>query len=247
MRFKDKVAIVAGGSEGIGEGIALALGAEGAQVVVWDINEQGAQETAKKIQAGNGKAKAVKMDALDYDQVKAGVDQVVKEFGKLDIMISTVGGGKKMAFKDNTPDFFNQQVAFQLNSVFNCAHAALAPMMEKNYGKMLFFTSGTGGISGLAGYQVGKAGVESLVKTLVAELGESKSKVTVNLISPGVTDTRLTRDYFLSMPNGERIYQSVATLRPHGMNKPADVAKLALYLVSDEAERLTGQILTSSL
>lgn len=247
MRFKDKVAIVAGGSQGIGEGIAAALAAEGAEVIVWDINEQGVQEAVKKIKADNGKAKAVIMDVLNYDQVKAGVEQVVNEFGKLDIICSTVGGGKNKPFKDYTPDFFKQQVGFNLDSVFNCAHAALAPMMEKNYGKMLFFTSSTGGQADLCGYQAGKAGMESLVKTLVTELGKSKAKININLIHPGICDTPLTRDFFYAMPNGEQIYQSMASRTPHGMNTPADIAKLALFLVSDEAKRLTGVTLSSTL
>lgn len=242
MRFKDKVAIVAGGGQGIGAAIATALAAEGAQVSVWDINEEGAKETVKEIEATNGGATATKMDALNYDQVKAGVNQVVKESGKLDIMVCTVGGGLFRPFKDFDADFWKQQVSYNLDSVFNCAHAALAPMLEKNYGKMLFFTSATGGIPNLAGYEVGKAAVESLIKTMVAELAQTK--LNINAIMPGMTDTPHTRSLFTG-PEGEKRWQQTDASRPLGINKPENVAKLALYILSDEAERLTGQVIAS--
>lgn len=248
MRFKEKVAIVAGAGQGIGEGIAVALAAEGAQVMVWDINKDTAQEIVKKIQTAKGNATAVKMDALNYDQVKAGVDQVIKEFGRLDIMVCTVGGGKMKEFKDpDSADFIKKQVEFNLYPVVNCAHAAYAPMLEKNSGGMLFFSSATGGIPAMAGYQMGKAAIESMVKTMVAELENKKSRVSINVISPGVTETPLTVNHFLSMPGGEKIWEIQKGRRPHGVQTSADVAKLALFLLSDDAQRVTGQVLTSSL
>lgn len=243
MRFKDKVAIVAGGGgKGIGAAIAVALAAEGAQVSVWDISEESAKETVTKIQANKGKAKAVKMDILDYAQVKTGVDQVVKDFGKLDIMVCAVGGGKFTPFKDYTPEFWKKQVYFNLDSAFNCAHAALAPMMQRSYGKMLFFTSATGGIPGLTGYEVAKAGIESLIKTMVAELPQSK--LNINAIMPGFTDTPHTRSLFVG-PEGEKKWQQRDTSMPLGINKPDNVAVIALFLLSDDAYRLTGQIVAS--
>lgn len=243
MRFTEKVAIVAGGGQGIGAAIAIALAAEGAQVSVWDINEDGAKETVTKIEANQGKATAVKMNVLDYAQVKAGVDQVVREFGKLDIMISTVGGGKFMPFQHCTAEFFQQQVSFNLYSVFNCAHAVLGPMLEKDYGKMLFFISATGGTPNLVGYQAGKAGIVSVIQTMVAEL--AKTKLNINAINPNMTDTPLTRDAFNAIPNGDKVLEQMAASKPLGINTPENVAKLALFLVSDDATRLTGQIITS--
>jgi NAD(P)-dependent dehydrogenase (short-subunit alcohol dehydrogenase family) len=243
MRFDEKTAIVAGGGQGIGAAIAVALAAEGALVSVWDINEEGARQTALKIQANGGKAKAVKMDVLDYAQVKSGVDQVVKESGKLDIMISTVGGGKFMPVQHIPPALFEQQVRFNLFSMFNCAHAALGPMLEKDSGKMLFFISATGGTPNLVGYEAGKAGIVSVIQTMVAEL--TKTKININAINPNMTDTPLTRDAFKAIPNGEKMLEQAAAAKPLGINTPDNVAKLALFLVSDDAERLTGQFITS--
>lgn len=244
MRFEGKVAIVAGGSQGIGEGIALALGAEGANVSVWDINEEGAKETVKKIEAGNGKANAVKMDALDYAQVSAGVKQVVKDFGKLDIMICTVGGGKMNLFESCTSEFFRQQLDFQIVPVFNCAHAALGPMKQKNYGHMLFFVSSTGGQPALCGYQAGKAAVQSLIQSVAAELELFMLKVNINGLLPGVVDTPLTRGAFKAVPGGEKMMQDIIAKNPRGFSLPEYVAQVALFLVSDDAWRVNGQVIT---
>lgn len=243
MRFKDKVAIVAGGSQGIGEAICLGLGAEGADVVVWDINEEGAKKTVEKIKAGSGKSSAVKMDAMDYGQVAAGVKQVVKDKGKLDIMICTVGGGKMMPFEHGTADFFKQQLDFQIVPVFNCAHTALSQMKMQNKGNMLFFISSTGGQPMLSGYQAGKAAVLSLIQSVAAELELFRIKVNINGIMPGMVDTPLTRGAFKAMPGGDqRLADSIAA-KARGISTPEDVAKTALFLVSDDAYRISGHVI----
>lgn len=243
MRFKDKVAIVAGGSQGIGEPIAEALAAEGANVTIWDINEEGAQEVAKRIESKGGKAQAVKMDAMDYSAVFAGVKQVVKDFGKLDIMISTVGGGKMMPFEHCSFDFFKQQLDFQINPSFNCAHAALKPMKEQNYGYMLFFTSSTGGAPVLPGYQAGKAALKSIIQSIAAENEMFKIKVNINGILPGMVDTPLTRGVFAKMTGGKKRLEGMIAAKTRGISQPSDVSKVALFLVSDDAYRISGQVI----
>lgn len=242
MRFKDKVAIVAGGSQGIGEAIAVDLGAEGANVQVWDINEEGAQAVVKKIEAGNGKADATKINAMDYAEVAAGINQVVKDYGKLDIMICTVGGGKMVPFEYCTFDLFKQQLDFQIDPVFNCAHAALTPMKAQNYGYMLFFVSSTGGQPVLPGYQAGKAAVQSIIQSVAAELELFRIKVNINGILPGMVDTPLTRGAFAAMPGGEQRLKDSIAAKARGISLPEYVASVALFLVSDDAHRVSGQV-----
>lgn len=245
MRFTDKVAIVAGASPGsIGEAIAVDLAAEGANVQVWDINEDGANETVKKIEASKGKANALKVDALDYAQVNVGVKQVVKDFGKLDIMICTVGGGKMMPFEHCSADFFKQQMDFQIVPVFNCAHTALAAMKEKNYGYMLFMVSSTGGAPVLPGYQAGKAAVQSLIQSVAAEMEMFRINININGVLPAMVDTPLTRGTFASMPNGEKRLADMIAQKARGISKPDYVSKVSLFLVSDDAYRVSGQVLT---
>jgi NAD(P)-dependent dehydrogenase (short-subunit alcohol dehydrogenase family) len=244
MRFKDKIAIVSGGGQGIGEGIAVALGAEGANVVVFDINEEGAKNTAKQIIDAGGKAQAMKVNAINYDETKAAMDQVIQQLGHVDIMITTVGGGKFGPFVDYTPEFWKQQLDLNLTSTFNNCHAIIKHMMDRNYGKILTFISETGGMPGLAAYEASKAAVQSLTLTLSAEV--AANKVNVNMLMPGMTDTPLTRGAFEEMGEaGDQMMEQIVAMNPWGWNTPDKVAKLALFLVSDDAERLTGQELQS--
>jgi len=243
MRFKDKTAIVAGGSGGIGQAIALDLGAEGANVIVWDINEEGAQETVKKIENGNGKASAMKVNVLDYTDVAAGIDQVVKDNGKLDIMICTVGGGKMAPFEHCTAEFFKQQLDFQIDPIFNCAHAALTPMKAQNHGYMLFFISATGGAPMLCGYQAGKAAVQSLIQSVAAEMEMFRINININGIMPGMVDTALTRGAFKALPDGEKMLSGMIAAKARGISMPEYVSKVALFLVSEDAYRVSGHII----
>lgn len=244
MRFKDQVAVIAGASQGIGQAIAVGLGKEGAQVVVCDINEAGARETEKQIQDKGGKALAVKIDALQYDAVKAVVDRTIELFGKVDIMTCTVGGTAYRPFKDYTPELFRKLVDINLFTVFNFMLAVIGHMIERNEGKILAITSATGGLVNRAGYQVGKAGINSLVQSLASEL--SQTRINVNAIMPGITDTQMTRNAFASFPGGKEMLAQFAASNPRGLNKPENVAKLALWLFSDEGERITGQIISQN-
>jgi len=245
MRFKDKKAVVVGAAENsIGQAVAKGLAAEGAKVCIWDINVESAEKTAKAIADAGGQAKVVKVNALEYDSVKGAVEAAIKEFGGIDIMVDTVGGGVFGPFINYTPEFFKQQLDFNGVSVFNCAHAILGHFMEKNEGKMLFFTSTTGGSpGGLAGYGAGKAVLESLVRTMVAEVAQTK--ISINALLPGIVPTPLTLGAFKAMGMDEKqVHETMGPQNPRGLNSPEEVARVALFLLSEEADRLTGQIIT---
>lgn len=243
MKFEGKVAVVVGAAQGIGAAIASALAADGAHVEAVDLNMEGASKTARGIEAAGGSAHARQLDVLDYAQVEAAVDDTVAKRGQIDFLITSVGGGKYTPLTEYTPELFDQQVRFNLYPVFNTARAVLPHMIERDSGRMLFFTSTTGGTPGLAGYGVGKAGVESLIKTLVAELAQTTSKVTVNALMPGTVDTPLTRGAFDALPNGTEMLEQMSSSIPHGLGTPEEVASSAVYILSEEARRVTGQVL----
>ncbi len=245
MSFKGKKAVVVGAAEkSIGQAVAKGLAREGAQVCIWDINTGSAGVTAKEIADAGGKAKVMKVNALEYNSVKSAVAETIKEFGGIDYMVDTVGGGIFKGFNEYTPEFFKQQLDFNGVTVFNCAHNILPHFTERNEGKMLFFISTTGGVAGLAGYGAGKAVMESLIKTMVAELGP-QSKLNINAILPGIVPTKLTLGAFEAMGMTEQqVHETMGAANPRGLNSPEEVADLALFLLSEKADRLTGQIIT---
>jgi NAD(P)-dependent dehydrogenase (short-subunit alcohol dehydrogenase family) len=212
------------------------LEAEGAQVYVWDINVDSAEK------AVGGKAKIMKVDALDWNSVRAAADQTIKESGGIDIFVGTVGGGIFKMLNEYDGDFFKQQLEYSGTSMYNCAHSILGHFVEKGEGKMIFFTSSTGGVPGLTGYSAGKAVVESVMKTIISET--TGTKITINLILPGIVPTKLTKGAFESMgPAGEEMLAALGAGSPWGLNTQEEVARIALWLLSDEAKRLNGQIL----
>ncbi len=244
MRFTNKKVVVVGAAEkSIGQAIARSLAAEGAQVCIFDINVESAEKTAKQITDAGGKAKVLKVNVLDYNSVKGAMETAIKELGGIDCMVDTVGGGVFKPFKDFTPEFFNQQWSLNGLSIFNCAHAVLGHFMEKKAGKMLFFTSTTGGEANLAGYGAGKATLESLMKTMVVELKDTR--ININAIMPGMVPTPLTLGAFNALGmDAEKMLEGMNATNPRGLNSPDQVAKVALYLLSEDADRITGQVMT---
>jgi NAD(P)-dependent dehydrogenase (short-subunit alcohol dehydrogenase family) len=237
MRFKGKKAVVVGArEESIGQAIVNGLATEGAQVYVWDINV----DSAKK--AVGEKAKIMKVDALDWNSVKSAAEKTLKEFGSVDIFVGTVGGGAFKMLNEYDGDFFKQQLEYTGTSMFNSAHSILPHFVEKGTGKMVFFTSSTGGVPGLTGYSAGKAVVESVMKTIMAET--QGSKININLVLPGIVPTKLTKGAFEGMgAAGDEMLAALGASNPRGLNTQGEVAKVVLWLLSDEADRLNGQIL----
>ena len=241
MRFSGKKAVVVGArEESLGQAVARGLAEEGAEVCVWDIDV----DSAKKA-VGEGKAKFKKVDALDYNSVKSVTEETIKEMGGIDILVGTVGGGKNMMLNDMDGNFFEAELKYTGTSMFNCANNVLPHFTEKGEGRMLFFTSTTGGVPGLTGYSAGKAVVESVMKSIIAETGGTK--ITVNCILPGAVPTKLTTGFFEKMGVGkEDMIASLGAGSPWGITKQEEVATVALWLLSEETRRLKGHVIGMS-
>ncbi len=237
MSFKEKTAVVVGGGGGIGRGISEALAAEGAHVVIWDMNEELMKETKQMIQSNNGSVSYMKVNALDHDIVQSSADRVVEENGSIDMLVVTVGGGEFRPFSEYTSEFWNKQFSFNIDPVFNCFQVALKPMMEQKFGRLLCFISAVGGEPGLAAYQAGKAASKSLVETLSAEY--TRENINVNCLMPNTVLTPLTLKAFEDLDNGEEALRQMIAGMPKGANTVENVARTVLNILGDE--RLTGQ------
>jgi NAD(P)-dependent dehydrogenase (short-subunit alcohol dehydrogenase family) len=236
MRFTGKKAVVVGAKEeSIGQAIARALIAEGAQVCVWDIDI----DSAKK--AVGQKAKFKKVNALDFDACQRAAAETIKEMGGVDFLVPTVGGGHFKMTGDYTAEFFKKELDYNAVTLLNCALPFLKLFLEKGEGKMLFFTSATGGTPGLLGYEAGKAVVESLMKGFICET--QGKKININCLLPGIVPTTLTKGYFESTgANGDEMLKAIAAGTVYGLTSQDEVAKTVLWLLSKEAERLNGQV-----
>ena len=183
--FKDKVAIVTGGAQGIGQGIAERLASDGALVAILDLQQEKAEEVAKAIEARGGRAIAVKMDITNRDDVKKAVKKVEETFDKVDILVNNVGWDKAMPFIDCPEELWDKVIDINLTGQIAITRAVLDGMVSRKYGKIVNIasTAGVVGTPRTAEYSGAKAAVIGFTRCLAKEVGQYG--INVNCISPG--------------------------------------------------------------
>ncbi|OGP92310.1 MAG: 3-oxoacyl-[acyl-carrier-protein] reductase [Deltaproteobacteria bacterium RBG_16_54_18] len=237
MRLKDKVALITGGGSGIGAAVARRFAREGALVAVADVVPQGAEGVIKEIAAGGGKAIFTQADVRKAGDVSGMIDYVVKEYGHLDILINNAGVTKDNLCARMSEEEWDFVVAVNLKGSFLCAQAAYRPMRKQKYGRIVNTSSVVSrGNMGQVNYSASKAGVIGLTRTLALEY--ARSNITVNCIAPGFIDTPMAAamDDKVKALALERIPLS-------RMGTPEEVANLHLFLASEEAAYITGQVI----
>lgn len=236
--FHQKVAIVTGAGQGIGLEICRQLAAKGAKVLLNDVEALLAEEAAVSIQKDHGVCIPIAGDAADVSFIQKMVEQAVKQFGRVDIVIANAGITLFGDFFEYKPEDFDQVMKVNLRGSFFLAQIASIQMREQqDGGRILFMSSVTGhqAHKNLAAYGMSKAALEMLAKTLVLEL--SPHHITVNAIAPGATLTERTAHD----PEYKNIWSRITPV-----GKPAtiqDIAHAALFLVSPDAGHITGQTL----
>jgi 3-oxoacyl-[acyl-carrier protein] reductase len=237
MRLRDKVALITGGGSGIGAAVAKRFAEEGALVAVADVVPQGGEEVVNEIAAGGGKAIFTQADVRKADEVSGMVDRVVKEFGRLDILINNAGVTRDNLCARMSEEEWDFVVAVNLKGSFLCAQAAYRPMRKQKYGRIVNTSSVVSrGNMGQANYSASKAGVIGLTRTLALEY--ARSNITVNCIAPGFIDTPMA-----AALNDKVKALALERIPLSRMGMPEEVANLHLFLASEEAAYITGQVI----
>lgn len=234
-----KVALVTGGSRGIGRAIAKALASQGASVVVnYAGNAEAAQATVGAIESSGGKARAVQFDVGNMAATEVAVSEIAKQEGRLDIVVANAGISRDALLLRMSEEDLDRTLAVNLKGAIACAKAALKPMMRARTGRIIFVSSvvGEAGNAGQTAYAASKAGLLGVAKSLSREI--ASRNITVNAITPGYIETEMTE----GLPEAARTAMIQAT--PLGRYGTAEeVAAAAVYLASDEAAFVTGHAL----
>lgn len=235
MRVKDKVAIVTGAAQGLGEGIALRLAEEGAKIAAVDVNLEGANQTASRIQGKGGEAVAFNTNVADKAQIQALCEALATRWGRIDILVNNAGITRDAMMKNMSEEQWDAVLTVNLKAPFLLIQACSRYFAEQKYGKVVNIASRAFlGNIGQANYSASKGGLVSLTRTSALEL--ARYGVNVNCIAPGPMNTPMVK----TIP--QDVFDRMLKTIPLGrIGEPSDIANAVLFLVSDEAAFITGQ------
>jgi 3-oxoacyl-[acyl-carrier protein] reductase len=239
-RLDDRVAVVTGGSRGIGRAVALELAKRGAAVVVnYRGNAEAANEVVQAIEGQGGKAKAVQSDVSSYAEAEALIKETVDTFGKIDILVNNAGTTRDKLIMMMPEEDWDAVIATNLKSAYNTSKAAVKSMMRKRYGRIINMTSvvGIAGNAGQTNYSASKAGLIGFTKSLAREV--APRNITVNAVAPGYVPTDMT-----DVLSDEIKAATVKAIPLGRMGSVEDIAFAVAFLASDEAAYITGHVLS---
>jgi len=238
MKFKDEVVFITGGAQGIGREIARSFADHGARIVIGDIKEDPLKDTVEELRQKGAEAEGYILDVSDLRSCEGVTKKAIDKFGRIDILVNNAGITRDNLLLRMSEEEFDRVIQINLKGTFNCTKIVSRFMMKQRFGRIINIASVIGliGNAGQVNYAASKAGIIGVTKSVAKELGSRN--VTVNAIAPGFIKTEMTD--VLSEEVKAKMLESIPLKRP-GTAK--DVADAALFLASDYASYITGQVL----
>jgi len=242
LQLKDKVVLITGGAKGIGEAITRGCAREGAIPVFVDKDAEAGKRLQMDLVVAGATCSMISADVLSVESCRGAVEQTLKEYGRLDVLVNNVGANDNVGLENGSPEKFVSSLRLNLFHYYNMAHFAL-PALKKSHGCILNISSKVAvtGQGGTSGYTAAKGGVLSLTRDWAAEL--LASGIRVNALVPAEVSTPLYKQWVSTFPDPEAKLAHIVSKIPLGkrMTQPAEIAAMVLFLISSQASHITGQ------
>jgi len=242
LQLKDKVVLITGGAKGIGEAISRGCAREGAIPVVVDNDAEAGKRLQTELVIAGATCSVISADVLSVESCRGAVEQTLKEYGRLDVLVNNVGANDNIGLENGTPEKFVSSLRLNLFHYYNMAHFAL-PALKKSQGCILNIASKVAvtGQGGTSGYTSAKGAILSLTRDWAAEL--LSCGIRVNALVPAEVITPLYKQWVGTFPNPEEKLAHIVSKIPLGkrMTQPSEIAAMVLFLISSQASHITGQ------
>lgn len=242
MRLENKVAVVTGGSQGIGRGVVKVFAEEGAKVIIADIDTEAGEKTVKEFTDKNLNVRFHKTDVSNEDDVKSLIEYTINEFGKLDVLVNNAAINIRKAVHETSLEEWNNLMGINLTGPFLCSKYAIPEMQKQNTSSIINMASwhAETTITRLAAYASAKGGLTALTRQMALDYGQNQ--IRVNAVGPSSVDTPLLHKTFASLEDPEKSFEESLAFNPMGrVGTVDDIAKTCLFLASDDSTYVSGQ------